>query len=344
MHEEVSELAAGLAGSRSIVFGGCGFMGSHVVAYLAREGADVVAFDAAACELPGEVVGVRGDITDVEAVRSVVTGAQHIFCFAGGLGATRSLCDPLGDLKTSARAQLLLLEAVRELAPAASVVFAGSRLEYGAPEYLPVDEKHRLHPTSPYASHKALCSLYYEMYAHTHGMRTVVLRLPNPYGPHAAGDPARAGYGILNLFVDLARRGEPIRLYGDGMQLRDFVHVDDVVRAAAAASLCPDAAGRAFNIGSGTCTSLRAAADLVVELRGSGTVLTGEPWPPDAASVETGDCWLWRARSSAGAPRSRCTKVSPPCSSTEEAKAGQTRVAQSPRTKTSYLARWATSV
>lgn len=282
-----------MSGSRTVVFGGCGFMGSRLVARLAEAGADVVSFDLAAGEqAPAGVTTVRGDITNREAVKAAITGADHILCFAGGLSATRSLTDPLADLDTSARAQLLLLEAVRELVPDASVVLAGSRLEYGVPEYLPVDERHRLRPTSPYASHKMLCSIYYELYAKAHGLRTSVLRLPNPYGPHATGNAARVGYGILNLFVDLAQRGEPIRLYGDGGQLRDFVHVDDVVSAAIAASLVPGAAGLAFNIGSGVGTSLRAAAELVVELCGSGTVVVGDPWPADAVSVETGDFYF----------------------------------------------------
>lgn len=277
-------------------------MGSHLVARLARDGADVTAFDVAACEVPEGVDLAVGDITKPNEVAAVVEGAAHVFCFAGGLGATRSLADPLLDLDTSARAQLQLLEIVRRSASTASVVLAGSRLEYGTPEYLPLDEVHPLNPTSPYGSHKALCSYYYELYARTHGLHTVVLRLPNPYGLHASGGPARTGYGILNLFVDLARKGEPIRLYGDGTQLRDFVHVDDVISAALAASTCPQAAGHAFNIGSGVGVSLLSAAELIVDLCGSGRVVVGEEWPADAASVETGDFYfdIEKARSFLG--------------------------------------------
>ncbi|MRS12095.1 MAG: NAD-dependent epimerase/dehydratase family protein [Actinobacteria bacterium] len=278
---------AGMHGTRCVVFGGSGFMGTHIVSRLLAEGASVLAVDLAECLVPGAEC-ILGDITDPTVVGSAVAGAEHIFCFAGGLGAVRSLEDPVRDLQTSVGAQVVLLEAVRHLAPDASVVFAGSRLEYGVPEYLPLDERHPLKPTSPYAAHKALCSWYYAHYAETYGLSTTVLRLPNPYGPHLAGAPEKDGYTILNRFIDTAKRGEPIRLFGDGSQTRDFVHVDDVVNAALAASVTPAAAGIALNIGSGVATSLRAAAELVVGLCGSGVIEADQPWPTDAAAIETG--------------------------------------------------------
>jgi UDP-glucose 4-epimerase len=227
-------------------------------------------------------------MTDPTLTASAITDADHIFCFAGGVGAVRSLDEPLLDLDTSARAQVILLDAIRAIAPRASVVLAGSRLEYGVPRYLPMDERHPLQPTSPYAANKVLCTWYYEHYARAYGLHTVVLRLPNPYGRHVEGSPARSGYSILNLFIDRARRGEPITLYGDGSQLRDFVHVDDVASAALRASTESMAAGRVFNIGSGRATSLREVAEIIVDLCGSGSVLTGESWPEGAAAVETG--------------------------------------------------------
>lgn len=279
--------------SRAVVFGGGGFMGAHLVRRLAQLGADVLSFDReAATDITPGVTSLVGDIADERAVRDVVEGADHIFCFAGGLGATRSIADPLGDLRSSVEAQLVLLEAVRELAPSAHIVLAGTRLEYGSPCYLPVDEAHPLQPTSPYASNKMICGIYYRMYAERYGLHAVELRLPNPYGTHAPGAPARHGYGILNLFVDLATRDEPIKLYGDGNQKRDFVYVDDVVAAALAAASTPEAAGRSINIGSGVGTTLREAAELVVGMCGSGSVVTGEPWPQDALSVETGDFYF----------------------------------------------------
>lgn len=278
-----------LSGSRAVVFGGAGFLGSAVTKALLAAGCDVTVFDASEpAHAHARTTYVRGDICDADAVRGVVPGADHVFGLAGGLGATRSLADPLADLRSSCMAQVTLLEAVRELAPAASVLLPGSRLEYGRPEYLPVDETHPLCGGSPYAIDRSTCAAYYRFYAEVHGLRTVVLRLSNPYGPHAALPAGRPAFGILNAFVDTALRGETILLYGGGTQLRDFVHVDDVVDAMLAASTVRAAAGRAINIGTGAGVSLRAAAETVVRAAGRGSI-RDVPWPDDAAAVETGD-------------------------------------------------------
>ena len=287
------EIGSTLAGSRCVVFGGTGFLGSHIVTALLEADAEVVVFDLR--EPQGGARGfaaVIGDVTDPEAVRGVIGGADHIFAFAGGSGALRSLANPIGDLRTSCEAQLVLLEAMRQVAPGASVVFPGSRLEYGKARTLPVSEEHRLAGTSPYALHKIACDGYYHIYAEAHGLHTIVLRISNPYGAHTSGDSARHGYGIVNRFVDMAMAGETIPLYGGGSQLRDLVFVDDVVRAVLLASVADKAWGSSVNIGSGEGVSLRAMAEAVVAEVGSGAVDVDAPWPVDAAAVETGDFYF----------------------------------------------------
>jgi UDP-glucose 4-epimerase len=284
---------ARFAGSRCVVFGATGFLGSHVAGALVASGADVVGFDLREPRIAfAGCSHVTGDITDPAAVRSVVGGSDNIFAFAGGSGAVRSLADPLTDLHTSCEAQLILLESVREAAPGASVVFPGSRLQYGRATALPVAEDHPLRGASPYALDKSEAADLYHTAAERDGLHAVVLRLPNPYGAHAPGGFARSGYGVLNGFIDTALGGGTIPLYGGGEQLRDFVHVDDVSEAAMAAALTPEAAGLAINIGSGEGVSLRRAAELVIEACGRGSLDTEASWPEEAAAVETGDFYF----------------------------------------------------
>jgi UDP-glucose 4-epimerase len=281
-----------LAGCRAVVFGGCGFLGSHLVSALIDAGADTVVFDMAPAGdgLAGEAACVLADACDEAAVRRAVEGADRIFAFAGGGGAPSSLQDPLSDLAASCRAQLVLLEAVRKECPQATVVFPGSRLEYGRPIRLPVDESHPLNGDSPYAIHKSACAAYYRAYAKVHGLNTIVLRLSNPYGPHALSKAFR-GFGILNHFVDRVMIGEPILLFGDGSQLRDFIFIDDVVEAVIAASGRPDLAGEVITVGAGEGVPLAHIAAEIIALAGHGTIKQ-VPWPGDFSAVETGDFYF----------------------------------------------------
>jgi UDP-glucose 4-epimerase len=161
----MTDIRTSFAGSRCVVFGGTGFLGSHIADALVAYGADVTAFDLREPLHPRDgVTVVLGDITDAGAVRRVIEGADHLFAFAGGTGAVRSLADPLLDLHTSCEAQIVLLEAVRAVAPEASVVFPGSRLEYGKPGTLPAGEDKPLTGTSPYAINKIACDNFYRMY------------------------------------------------------------------------------------------------------------------------------------------------------------------------------------
>ncbi|HEY3316895.1 MAG TPA: NAD-dependent epimerase/dehydratase family protein [Coriobacteriia bacterium] len=278
-------------GKRAVVFGGAGFLGSHVASALTARGADVLVVDRVSPR-PALLAAVEARIADVldsEAVRRAVHEADHVFAFAARAGAGDSVSDPLGDLEGSCRTQLVLLEAVRQVAPEASVVFPGSRLEYGKPSYLPVDEAHTTRGDTPYAIHKTACAAYYRFYAERHGLRTCVLRLSNPYGPHAA-EGAFKGFGIVNHFVDVAVRGGTIELFGGGPQLRDLPYVEDVAEAILAAALRAPA-GCVLNVGSGEGVSLADAARTVVDAAGSGSIRS-VPWPEEYLSAETGDFYF----------------------------------------------------
>lgn len=281
-----------LTGAKAVVFGGCGFLGLRIAERLACAGAETVIFDAAPCAdlVPTGASYQQGDALDGSAVSRALKGAQRVFAFAGAGGAPASLADPVGDFTATCQAQLVLLEAVRSTCPEATVVFPGSRLEYGRPQGLPVDETHPVAGESPYAIHKSACAAYYRVYAHIHGLRTIILRFSNPYGPHRPHEGYK-GFGILNHFVDLAVLGRPIRLYGDGSQMRDFVYVDDVVDAALAASGRPDLAGETMNVGAGQGVSLRQTAEQISDIAG-GVSIEYVPWPDDLLRLETGDFYF----------------------------------------------------
>jgi len=287
---------------RALVLGAGGFLGSHVARGLVDAGWDVAGlvrdpFDPLVRErleiVAGEIELVAGDAGDVAVLERIAPGVDAVFPFAGQSGAARSMERVLDDLSANVAAQVALLEVLRRHASPARVVFPGSRLQYGLARNLPVEEDHPLEPLSAYGLSKTVAERYHRFYHDIHGVQSVCLRISIPYGPHQ-GRPDRA-FGIVGTMLEAAAHDEPLLLYGGGGQLRDFVHVDDLVELFLIAAVHPDAAGRVFNAGGPTRCSLREMAETVVNVVGRGR-LEDADWPADAAAVETGDFVLCHER------------------------------------------------
>jgi nucleoside-diphosphate-sugar epimerase len=275
-----------------LVTGGLGFIGSNLVLALARAGAKVRIVDHSwpRSDDPlgegGRVEFTKADIRDLAAIRDAVRGCSVVFNLAGRSGSLSSNSSPFDDLDINARGQLTLLEAVRESAPDAKVVFASSRLVYAPGQPTPVSESAPTRPISIYGIHKLAGEHYHLLYERMYGIRTTVLRITNPYGPHQR--PEQSRYGIVNWFIQQALRGHELKVYGDGRQLRDYVHIDDVVRALIASGEEGTVTGTILNVGSGIPVSFKEMAELIVECAQSGSVRSVD-WPQSAAKVETGD-------------------------------------------------------
>ena len=213
-------------------------------------------------------------------------GRDVIFNLAGKSSHLDSLESPLFDMETNVRGQLVLLEAIRKASPEARVVYASTRSVYGAIRSNPVDEDHPFLPTEANSAGKAAADLYHIAYWHCHGLSTVCLRLTNIYGPRMLMKHGRQGF--INWFVRLALEGKTISLYGDGSQKRDLLYVDDAVDAFLAAGLDREAAGVAFNVGSGRGATLKEIAETLVSVAGSGAI-SYVPFPEEAKRIEIGD-------------------------------------------------------
>jgi len=281
-------------GKRVLVTGGLGFIGVNLCARLLDLGAEVTvldnfvppqitpAFDAVRSRLRMAVA----DIRDEDKVERVVRNQEVIFNLAGKSGAADSNKTPLNDLDINCRGHLTILEACRSFNPGVTIVFPSSRLVYGKPLYLPVDEKHPLAPESIYAAHKLAVENYHLIYGRLYGLKATVLRISNPYGPFQAGE-GRA-YGIANSFIQAAVSGREITLFGDGSQRRDYLYIDDLVDALLRAACVQESRNRIYNIGEGQGTSLRELAELAVAAAGQGTIVQ-VPWPEEYRAIETGD-------------------------------------------------------
>lgn len=281
--------------NRALVLGVGGFIGSHLARRLVAANWEVVGVlreppTGARLERLGDTLSTMrleiGDGRDGRLLARLVREADVIFPLAAQSGSVNSVVNPLADLQDNAFLQLELLEAVREVNPAARLIFPGSRLQYGRPLHLPVDEQHPQAPISIYGLHKTLADGYYALYNRIHGLSTVRLRISNPYGPHQYRTDR--SFGLVGTFIDVAARDGDIVLYGGGTQLRDYIYIDDLIDVMILVGTHPGAVGKVFNIGGRAATSIREMAERVITVVGAGRIVDGQ-WPRLDGLVETGD-------------------------------------------------------
>ena len=287
---------AGFFANRNVLItGGLGFIGSNLAIELVNRGARVTLLDSmipdygATIDNISPIVGrVRvnfSDMRDLHSLPYVVRDQEFIFCLAGQVSHIESMENPLVDLDINCRSQLSLLECCRRVNPGARLVFAGTRQVYGKPQSLPVDESHPLEPTDVNGVNKLAAEMYFRLYAEVYGMSTICLRLTNTYGPRM--DLKNRKKGFVGVFIQQALKGERIRLYGDGLQRRDFNYIDDAVVALILAAECTQSRGESFNIGASEHYSLREFLRLLS--KHCEVEFENQPFPPELKSIDIGD-------------------------------------------------------
>ena len=191
--------------------------------------------------------------------------------------------DPVYDLEVNGIGMLNLLEVVRNKSPKARIIYTGSRGQVGESEYLPVDETHPDKPTDNYGISKLVAEKYLLLYNKVYGIETVSLRLNNAYGPRC--QMKHGHYGVLNLFIRKAILGEEIPVFGDGLQTRDYIYIDDIVNALILSAVEDNASGEIFYVGSGKEIKFLDMVNCVIEEVGSGTFIH-RPFPDDLAKID----------------------------------------------------------
>jgi UDP-glucose 4-epimerase len=291
-----SELAQQFRDRNVLITGGLGFLGSSLARELAVAGANVVLVDSLVPEYGGNRRNVAGiedrvrvnisDVRDEHSLRSLLAGQDVLFNLAGQTSHLDSMTDPFTDLEINCRAQLSILEACRNEAPQARIVFASTRQIYGRPQRLPVDESHPIVPVDVNGINKTAGEWYHLLYGDAYGLHVSVLRLTNTYGPRMRVRDARQTF--LGYWLRLAVEGRPIEVFGDGEQRRDFNYVDDAVRAFLLAAARDEARGQVYNLGYSADISLRELGELLVDVNGGGE-LRLVPFPPDRKAIDIGD-------------------------------------------------------
>jgi len=310
----------------TLITGGAGFIGTNLAHRLLEAGHDVLIFDNLSRKGVEHNLGwlqqrhgarvrpIIGDVRDLAALRRAVHDADQVFHFAAQVAVTTSLHDPAHDFAVNAQGTLNLLMALRELREPPPLVFTSTNKVYGSLDDLPlrkngsryepldartrargVDERRPLDFHTPYGCSKGTADQYVLDYARTLGIPAVVFRMSCIYGPHQFGTEDQ---GWVAHFLIQAMRGEPLTLYGDGMQVRDLLFVEDLVDAFLLAQRhMPDITGNAFNIGGGpeNTASLLELLHLIEELVGTGPSYTFRPWRPGDQRYYVSDPSRFRA-------------------------------------------------
>jgi UDP-glucose 4-epimerase len=284
------------AEKKVLITGGLGFIGSNLARRLISLGADVTLVDSLipqyggnrhnVADLLGRVTINVCDVRDRFALEYLLRGQDYLFNLAGQTSHLDSMTEPQVDLDINASAQLSILEACRRVNPAVRVVFASTRQLYGRPDYLPVDEKHPIRPVDVNGINKFAGEGYHLLYSTVYGIRASVLRLTNTYGPGMRVKDARQTF--LGIWVRQLLEGSTIKVFGDGMQLRDFNYVDDGVDALLRAAASDQAIGKVYNLGSSEVVSLKDLAVMVTQLRPGGRFEL-VPFPAERKAIDIGD-------------------------------------------------------
>jgi UDP-glucose 4-epimerase len=251
-----------------LVTGGAGFIGSHLVEQLVLRGDAVRVLDDFSsgrrenlAPWRDSVEIIAADLRDAEQVTRAVQGVEQVFHLAAYISVPGSMRDPQTCFSINVGGTVGLLEAARQ-AEVARVVLASSTAVYGDTDAFPTTEETPLAPLSPYALSKQINELYASLYTRVFNLPVIALRYFNVYGPRQQPDSPYAA--AIPIFVNQLVNGQPLTIFGDGRQSRDFINIRDVVHANLLAAESGQA-GEVFNVCSGMETSL---IDLLEELSG----------------------------------------------------------------------------
>ncbi|AJC72338.1 NDP-sugar dehydratase or epimerase [Thermococcus guaymasensis DSM 11113] len=263
-----------------VVTGGAGFIGSHIAWELVKDNEVIVIdnmYTGKEENVPPGAKLVKVDIRDYEAIAELISNADYVFHEAAQVSVVESIRDPVFTEEVNVIGTLNILRALME--GHGKLVFASSAAVYGDNPNLPLKETERPRPLSPYGVTKAAAEEYLRVFNELYGLPVVSLRYFNVFGPRQS---ANQYAGVISIFINRALTGEPLVIYGDGKQTRDFIYVKDIVRANLLVAESRRANGRVFNVATGKQTSILELAMKVIEITGTtSSIVFDKPRPGD---------------------------------------------------------------
>ena len=263
-----------------VVTGGAGFIGSHIAWELIKDNEVVIIdnlYTGKEENVPPGAKLIKADVRDYNAIAELISNADYVFHEAAQVSVVESIREPVFTEEVNVLGTLNILKALLE--GHGKLIFASSAAVYGDNPNLPLKETERPRPLSPYGVTKASVEEYLRVYNGLYGLPLVALRYFNVFGPRQS---ANQYAGVISIFIKRALAGEPLVIYGDGKQTRDFIYVKDVVKANLLVAESKRANGRVFNVATGKQTSILELAMKIVEITGgTSSIIFDKPRPGD---------------------------------------------------------------
>jgi UDP-glucose 4-epimerase len=281
------------AGNHFLVTGGGGFMGSHLVTALLDQGHAVRVLDDLSSgnreNLPAGAEFMLGDVTDTRTVEQAFEGVDACYHLAAIASVLRSSCEWLRTHQVNLTGTINILDQARRLRQRREipVIYASSAAVYGNAGIVPIVEDGPVAPLSAYGADKRACELHAFVAGAVHRIPTVGLRFFNLYG--ARQDPRSPYSGVIALFADRLARGEPVEIFGDGDQVRDFTYIGDAVCALTRALSVANTSAPLFNVCTGEGTTVRTLAEIMAALYRTELVTCHRPARRGDVRVSIGD-------------------------------------------------------
>ena len=279
--------------ARFLVTGGAGFIGSHLVEALLSQGHAVRVLDDLSSgtreNLSQQVEMIKEDVTDSTAVEHAFEGIDVCFHLAAIASVVRSNREWLRTHQVNLTGTINVFDQARRLRRRTEIpiVYASSAAVYGDCAAVPIGEQSPVAPLSAYAADKSACELHARVAGAVHRIPTVGLRFFNLYGPRQ--EPRSPYSGVITLFANRLFRGEPLEIFGDGKQVRDFIYVGDAVSALARAIPAASTNAPVFNICTGKGTTVRALAEAMADLYRTDLVAYHHPARSGDVRISIGD-------------------------------------------------------
>ena len=258
-----------IKGRKLLVTGGTGYLATSLISQLRDIDCSIIRLSRPGAYFTpmvgkAHIQDIEGDIRKPAIWESVLADVDIVFHFAAQTSVYVAEENPLADMESNVLPMVHLLETCRKRKIKMSVLFAGTVTEVGLPDHVPVDETHPDHPITVYDLHKWMAENYLKYYARTGEVQGVTLRLANVYGPGTKS--SSTDRGVLTMMIRKAMKGESLTVYGKGDYSRDYVYIDDVVRAFLyGAANIERANGQHFVIGSGEKYTIAEAFNLIAE-------------------------------------------------------------------------------